>query len=138
MKKIIFPAMIIAIVNMANTCRKKRSDCHVYYTIKNHSSSAIYFKWSRDTTLNLISYSPAVSSATYKCQANSQNNGTHLGCFEAEINFSLSKKLNIWIFDAHLLETVPWDTVKKNYMILKRYSLTKAQLDSADWIINYL
>jgi hypothetical protein len=137
MKKALLPILLIAIVSFGDTCSKNKPNCHEYYTIKNNSNGAIYFRWSRDSALNSLSYSPGSSPAEYKCAANDKANDTHRACYEAEINLSSLKKLNIWIFDAQIIETLPWDTVKKNYMILKRYSLTEEQLDSANWIINY-
>jgi len=137
MNKTLLPMLLFALIGTCSTCSKNKPDCHEYYTIKNNSNSAIYFRWSRDSALKLLSYSPGSSPAEYKCAANEGMNDTYRACYEAEINLSSLKKLNIWIFDAHIIETLPWDTVKKNYMILRKYSLTKAQLDSANWIINY-
>ncbi len=42
-----------------------------------------------------------------------------------------------FIYDAQTLETTPWDTVVKKYMILKRHDLTKKDLDSMGWKITY-
>lgn len=135
--KIILSAFATWIVTMGNTCSKNKPNCHQYYTIKNNSSSAIYFRWSRDSALNSLSYSPGSSPAEYKCAPNDKRKDNFRSCYESEINLSSTKELNVFIFDAKIIETVPWETVKQDYMLLKRYSLTKAQLDSANWIINY-
>jgi hypothetical protein len=137
MKKTLLPILLIALVSFGDTCSKNSPDCHEYYTIKNDSNGAIYFRWSRDSALNSLSYSPGSSPVEYKCAAKGNAKDNRRGCYEAEINLSSLKKINIWIFDANIIETVQWDTVKKNYLILKKYSLTKEQLDSANWIINY-
>jgi len=128
---------IISIVTTSDTCKKNRPDCHVSYTINNNSGNAVYFIVNKDSGLNLLSYPPGASASTYKCEANSQKSHFYRGCYEYIINTSSTKMLYIFIFDAKIIETVPWDTVKKNYMLLKRYDMTKAQLDSINWKINY-
>jgi hypothetical protein len=137
MKKIILSVFIVAIVTMGSTCRKNSPDCHVWYTIKNNSDNAIYFEWTRDSALALISYNPGSSPAEYKCDPKQRKNDTRNGCYETEILLSSTKKIYIFIFDAQIIETVPWETVKQSHMLLKRYDFTKEQLDSAKWIINY-
>lgn len=134
---ILLGGCLVAMVTTSITCRKNRADCHIYYTIKNNSNKAIYFISNKDSALNLLSYPPGASPATYKCGANAKTNDAQRSCYESNILLSPTKMLNIFIVDAQTIETVPWDTIKQNYMLLKRYSLTKAQLDSADWIINY-
>ena len=134
---ILLAACLIAIMTMSINCRKNKADCHVYYTIKNNSSKAIYFISNKDSALNLLSYPPGASPATYKCDANAKINDAQRSCYESNILLSSTHMLYIFIFDAQIIETVPWDTIKKNYIILKRYELTKDELDSAKWIINY-
>jgi len=48
-----------------------------------------------------------------------------------------SGKLMIFIYDAKTLETTPWDTVRKKYLILKRYDLTLKDLESLNWTVTY-
>ena len=128
---------LIAVCNISSTCKKNKSNCHRYYTVKNNSNKAIYFIWNIDSAISLLNYPPGVSPAEYKCEVNTQKSDSYPGCIEYVINHSLAKMMYVFTFDAHIIETVPWDTVKENYMILKKYSLTRAQLDSANWIINY-
>lgn len=47
------------------------------------------------------------------------------------------EKLLVFVFDAEVLKTVPWDTVKANYMVSKRYDLSLDDLESMDWTIKY-
>jgi len=48
-----------------------------------------------------------------------------------------SDTLSIFIFDGEIIETVPWDTIRKNYMILKRYDLSYDDLVRMNWTISY-
>ncbi len=128
---------VIAVCCMGSTCKKNKSNCHRYYTVKNNSNKAIYFIWNIDSALSSLNFPPGASSAEYKCEANTQKSDSYPGCIEDVINNCSNKLMYVFIFDAQIIETIPWDTVKQNYMLLKRYSLTKAQLDSANWIINY-
>jgi hypothetical protein len=52
-------------------------------------------------------------------------------CYE---NFSYT---NIYIFDEQVLETISWNTVGENYMVLQRYDLTPEDLQKLKWQIPY-
>ncbi len=45
--------------------------------------------------------------------------------------------LMIFVYDAEVLENTTWDTVKANYMVLKRYDLSLKDLESMNWTITY-
>lgn len=128
---------IVAVMATSGTCKKNSSKCHFDYSIKNNSSSDIYFIWSGDSALTSLSYNQGSSPATYKAKANTLVKNIHRTCFENEILASDTKKIYIFIFDAAVIESTPWDSVKKNNMLRKRYNLTELQLDSAQWVINY-
>ena len=51
--------------------------------------------------------------------------------------FESHDTLMIFIFDEATLKTVPWDTIRKNYMILKRYDLSLEDLVKMDWRVTY-
>jgi hypothetical protein len=51
--------------------------------------------------------------------------------------FDICDTLMIFIFDETTLNTVPWDTVRKNYLILKRYDLSLEDLEKLDWMVTY-
>lgn len=48
-----------------------------------------------------------------------------------------SDTLMVYVFDAETLEITPWDTVKANYMVLKRYDLSLEDLKKSDFTITY-
>lgn len=132
----IFTVTIISLIILsANTCSKNKPDCHQIYSLKNNTNNSVYSIWGLDSSLQNISSSPSEDPATYKCDPNSDRSYVVRGdCYE---NHIVEGRLNIFIFDAQVLETTDWQTVKDNYKVLKKYSLTKAQLDSANWMINY-
>jgi hypothetical protein len=45
--------------------------------------------------------------------------------------------LKLFIFDAQLLETTPWDTVIAKYQILKRVDLSLNDLNRMNWTVTY-
>jgi len=49
----------------------------------------------------------------------------------------ISDTILFFIFDTNVVTTVPWDTIRKNYMILERYDLTYDDLVKMNWTITY-
>jgi hypothetical protein len=54
--------------------------------------------------------------------------------FEKELR---SDTLSIFIFDEDVINNIPWDTIRKNYLILKRYDLSYEDIDKLDWTISF-
>ena len=54
-----------------------------------------------------------------------------------EGRFEQFEKVMVFVFDAQVLETTPWDTVKAKYLVLKRYDLSLQDLESMNWTITY-
>jgi hypothetical protein len=52
-------------------------------------------------------------------------------------NNSKEFKLIIFILNKNKVETILWDTIRKNYMILKRYDLSYDDLVRLNWTITY-
>jgi hypothetical protein len=104
--------------------------------IVNNSSSAIYYNDSYmypDTTLR-IDDNPISLSRLLVASGETVSNPRR-GRWE-EV-FDICDTLMIFIFDETTLKTVPWDTVRKNYMILKRYDLSLEDLVRMDWRVTY-
>ena len=62
---------------------------------------------------------------------------TRGGSWEEAFKQQIHDKLIIFIFDATIVDNTPWDTIKKNYIILKRYDLTLHDLDSLNFKVIY-
>lgn len=45
--------------------------------------------------------------------------------------------LSVFFIDATIFENVAWDTIRKNYLILKRYDLSIEDLEKTDYTITY-
>lgn len=129
--------ILIASLFYGASCRKNRANCHSSYTIRNQTNKAIYFTKYYDSSLSRLDYNPGLSPAEYKCEANSGKNdfSNHGSCYDPEVEYF--GHMYIFIFDADVIESTPWATIKQNRLFLKRFDLTKTQLDSCNWIITY-
>ncbi len=45
--------------------------------------------------------------------------------------------VEVFIFDKSIVETMPWDSIVKKYLILKRYNLTIDSIGKMGGVINY-
>jgi hypothetical protein len=103
--------------------------------VNNVSNTPIYMEWTTDTILDHLT-NPIFYSQINKVEAHSiQKNyygAPSTGLFDNKVD-----TLSVYIFDAQVLETTPWDTVKANYLVLKRYDLSLDDLNRLNWIITY-
>ena len=76
----------------------------------------------------------------YECLvllANSTSNFEEYCSWEEVYQQSVSDTIMFFIFDNNIVKTIPWDTIRKNYMILERYDLTYEDLVKMNWTIEY-
>jgi hypothetical protein len=59
------------------------------------------------------------------------------GAFIWALNYNKNHFLMLFLFSLGDVEMHPWDTISINYMVKRRYDLTKEDLDSLDWTITY-
>ena len=45
--------------------------------------------------------------------------------------------MTIFLFDMAVVDSVPWEKIREDYLVAKRYEYTLAQLDSLNWTIVY-
>jgi hypothetical protein len=141
MRMLVIPkrnSFLIALLLILFGCNTKKEDCHYYVTIKNNTGSDIYFYLQfnyPDTSID--SYNPIGSPYDYKIAANNEKQASvgRNHCYEGF--FKLNPTLEYFLFDANTLMTVPWDTIRRKYLILKRYDLTLNDLQSMNWRITY-
>jgi len=109
-------------------------------TINNNLNKDILFYDSHifpDTSINIESSffnEKQKEYAQVKSKSSRNYPSTWIKLFE---NKPLGYKLIIFFFDKTTVETLPWDTIKKNYMILKRYDLSLEDLERMNWTIKY-
>lgn len=139
MKSIILIVLVVIyFVLIATTCNKEGENCHKDLLIVNNSSSAIYFHTSAMYPDTITLYpNPSLDPGYFKIEGNSTKKDIYRDCMEGDLLTNPEETIMYFIFDAHTLETTPWDTVVKYYMILKRYDLRLEDLQAMDWIITY-
>lgn len=112
-------------------------DCHEYFTIINNSNRTIYFshKYNFEKIDTILpNYNPILSGNDCRINSMTRKSAYHDFCLESMIGKYF---LYVFIFDAEVLEKIPWDTIRKNYMILRRYDLTVDSLNKLNWKIIY-
>lgn len=129
--------LFFGIILISATCSNNNDkDCHNTITIVNNSDKTLFFYMSHEyPDTAIINYNPSDAGSYYKIEKNSSHKHIKRDCFEYD--FKINPKLMYFIFDAQVLETVPWDTVKANYLVLKRYDLTLQDLNDMNWSITY-
>jgi len=129
----ILSLFLLAIIHVSISCSHD-ANCHLRISVVNNSDKAIYYHFSArfpDTSLN---YNPVFNLGS-KIISHQSEVYSARQCIESE--FNITTKFMCFIWDAQTLETVPWDTILQNYLILKRYDLTLQDLDSLNWTITY-
>ena len=142
MKKVIFILIALTPFLLSLTC-SKNGDCHKIISFVNNSTQSIYVGRSLsiwpDTNLYSYDYNPLYDSLSYKINANQRSNGAlqSSACYEGVMSSPKSDTIMVYVFDAQVLETTPWDTVTANNMYLKRYDLSLQDLQNSNWTITY-
>lgn len=145
MKKMNILLLFASMLFFGSTCNKEIGDCHKHINIINNSDNAIYVMG--DTHYPDTSYfgyfsSPISDSFSNKITSNSESNRPlqNRDCWETVFNYGVqipSDTLMIFIFDEKVLKSVKWETIVKDYMVLKRYDLSLQDLESMNWTITY-
>ena len=114
------------------SCRHKCHDCITF--VNNSNKDLYYYAGENYPDTNILNYNPIV---TEYYLINKKTTGciNTRSCFENK--FNSFPKLIYFIYDAEVLKTVPWDTVMKKYMILKRYEFSEKELNDNNWTITY-
>ena len=134
--------MVVILIFLAIDCiPKNRENCHGTISFKNNSSKTLYITrnyYYTDTTTLIIS-NPVSSDNTNKVLPFSENKTSlwYYGCFEDLLQSLKKDTLFVYVFDAEIVETTPWDTVLANNLILKRYDLSLEDLQNMNWTIIY-
>lgn len=137
-------SILMAIMLFFNqACGDKEDECHKTIAFKNTTSKSLYVTSSYEypDTLSFIGIpNPVLDSSHTKVLPEETNTRVLWGRDCIEIAFKdliHSDTLMVYVFDAETLETTPWDTVKANYMVLKRYDLSLEDLKQTDFAIIY-
>jgi hypothetical protein len=105
--------------------------------VNNVSEKAIYVSWTRDnsdTSLNQIT-NPTYNPQIEKVAAHSIQKDYYSAPSKAI--FKHIDTLTVFVFDAQVVESTPWDTVKARDLVLKRYNLSLDDLNKLQWLLTY-
>lgn len=110
-------------------CGDKEEDCHKTITFKNETVDTLYvvssFQYPDTSTFTGIP-DPLLDPNFTRVLPNEINTQVlwSRDCLESDFKFSIpSDTMMIYVFDAKILEGNTWETVKLNYLVLKRYDL---------------
>lgn len=141
--------LLLTQILISSTCRKESENCHQKIQFKNNSSGSIFIQESYQYPKTSLAgpYAPfpsplsqpqvnEVKSAETNTEATRTRGGS---CIERIFGTELipSGITMIYVFDANILNTVPWDTIREHNMYLKRYDLSLQDLKNSNWIITY-
>ncbi len=135
--------LIALIIFLNHGCGEKDENCHKIITFKNLTTSTLY----------VVSSYQYPDTSTFAGIPNPTLNPNFTKVFPGQINTqalwnrdcieSVFKSLipcdtmMIYVFDAKVLEGNEWETVKTNYLVLKRYDLSLDDLNKKNWTINF-
>lgn len=134
---------ILAILLLGSTCKKEDEDCHKTIAFINQTENTLYVRGAYDYPDTIISAgipNPILDPNFSKVQPNETNNQVlwDRDCIESAYTYSIpSDTLMVYVFDATVLETTPWETVISDNLVLKRYDLSLEDLQNSDFTILY-
>jgi hypothetical protein len=143
MVKIMKTIKMIAIISiqfilMANSCKDGESYYDYRLKVINKSNMTIYAEYTMSQIDTLLPYTDSpFNHSPDKTTPNGTITLGRGGSWEDAFNEDTTQKLRIFIFNASIVDNTPWDTIKKNYMILKRYDLSLDDLNKMNWTITY-
>lgn len=109
------------------------------FELLNRSDRPIYIDFGYtypDTSIG--AYNVANDPVSFKVLSNQEKSIMVRCCWEGIFSSQItSDTLMVFIFDAQILESTPWDTVEANYLVLKRYDLSLLDLEGMNWTITY-
>ncbi|MFQ3579873.1 MAG: hypothetical protein SNJ71_07020 [Bacteroidales bacterium] len=129
--------IVILLILTSSTCKEK---CQKSINFVNNSEIELYVISSifyPDTNSYKTAFpDPTLNKYYYKVEPNSTSNRAirYRTCIEAKLSMDT---LMIYVFEAKVLETIPWDTVKAKNLVLKRYDVSIDDIKRMNWTITY-
>ena len=131
---------LAAIITMATTCIDDDKNHHSMIKIINNSTKGIYYRmntiYKNSDTLFISDYNPVLDKLNFYCDTNGSNKIWTRSTFEGDFKRG-AEYLQIIIFDEEIIQTIPFDTIRKYDMTLKRYNLTLEDLQALRWEVTY-
>lgn len=139
--KIYITGLILSLLCLSTTCEKGDDDLHKIIKFVNQTDKELYVQTSGsypDTTFVNGEFPNPLLSDLNRILPNETNTMALAARYSFEEKFSYSyDTLMIFVFDAAVLETNPWETVQQDYKVLKRYELSFDDLQRMNWTITY-
>ncbi len=142
--------LVLFCICTATTCRKKEDSENCHYAIefsnnfeKNLRVRPSMYVYNIPNSCGIRTLSYIYNTATddmYLVRRGEQNNRKATeagGCVESLFAEHYADTLNIYIFDAEVIENTPWETVVRDYLVLKRYDLSLSDLQRLNWQVTY-
>lgn len=140
--------LVMTILLISATCNKDKcvnnmlGEADYRLKIRNNSSRTITYEMQfnfPDTSLWYVQIHDLAANPTRVIKPGTVQTVQHLGhCWESAFADEIpSGKLQLFLFDEQVIKNNPWETVRSNYMILKRLTYTLDELKSMDWQITY-
>ena len=124
---------------LSSTCKKDDPDTFCkHLKINNNTDKPVYTLYSYDypdTSLNF--QSPRINPNARRLGPQSKQNidDTH-DCVGSDLSNPVIQKLSVFVFDAQLVDTIPWDQVRQRYLVQKRFDLTLDDLINNNYTFN--
>jgi len=135
--------LMITSLFLNQACGDKEDNCHKTITFKNVTTDTLYvtssYKFPDTTTFTGIP-NPVLNPNFTKVLPNESNTQVLWGrdCIELAFKDLIPfDTMMIYVFNAKVLEGNTWETVKANYLVLKRYDLSLEDLQRMNWTITY-
>jgi hypothetical protein len=143
MKTIKLILVTVPILLLANACPDKDMDSEFVdssITIQNNTDKALlrYFDFYNYPDTNLAIDNPFNNAkqeelASIPPQNSAEQKEAWIKYFEQ----TNTTKLMLFLLDYETVKSIEWDTIKANYLILKRYDLSLQDLENMNWTVTY-
>jgi hypothetical protein len=129
--------LLLSCFLLSSTC-SKRKECP-QLVMDNRTDNKIYYHYSYDypdTSINFqgrrIEGPWFTAEAQQKTKTYQNAEGTCLEEFFS--NYSI-QKLSVFVFDAAVVDTTPWEKIRQDYKVLKRLDLSLDDLSNNNYVI---
>jgi hypothetical protein len=137
LKKYFYRIGVVLFLIFVNACGQKDPNLHDIIWFENNSYKTLFVKATVDYPDTLIYFSnPASAGNEYKILPNSSDDPLRLRDTYEEL-FRQIDTLIVFVFDAQVIEDIAWETVKSDYLVLRRYNFSYQDLENINWKISY-
>lgn len=118
---------------LSSKCYKDPGPLCTPLELDNKTDKSLYVLLSYDYPDTIMNFqNPLVNPYTIRINAHSKGRikaTPYLDCFDGHFDgFRPVEKISVFVFDAAVVDATPWNQVRQNYLVLKRYDLSKNDL----------